>query len=162
MNPDLFNWILLTLDDLKWGRDPELPPGNVRFVAMTDGRVIGVNRYFLSDARDDFETLYIEPHAGPQVDDAGNWVGQWLVGDGCYQGDAGATNNILFWVEGGVIAGILDRSQESLDRTFDHMMGRLEAGDVSVIVSEAQRTLLDEDKERRQSLPRLGIPGELP
>lgn len=159
-NPDRFNRIDLSLEKLDWSRDESLPEGKVQFTGITDGRIIGVSRLFLNEGRDGLERLPVEPRTRPRLDAAGQWVGQWLVTDGCYRGTAGAWNEIFFWVQDGVIVGIVGTSQDDLNRTFSHMRLRLDTGDTAVVPTEDEQHQIRAQREASKNLPHLRIPGE--
>ena len=161
-NLDRFNWSLLALDDLQWGRDEIVPAGRVSFTAITDGRMIGAHRLLLNAARNDINSLSLEASPDPRMDGSGRWVGRWLVEDGCYEGAAGARNRVLFWVEAGIIVGITGTSRDDWARTFAHMLHRLEKGDTTVVPTDEEQLLMDQQRERAKLLPRLRIPGDPP
>jgi hypothetical protein len=123
-----------------------------------------VSRYFLNAARTGFEPqlLYVQPVRPIGVDAGGDFTGEWRVGDGAYQGTAGVSEPVLFWVEGGLNSAIIPYTEESLERTYGDMRRRLDRGDTAVVPTEAQQEELHLEAERVRRLPRLRIPGEPP
>lgn len=161
-NPDRFNSILLSLTDLSWSRDEQLPEGTVCFTAVTDGRIIGCHKLLLTSDRTDVELLAIGSELQPRTTAIGEIVGQWNVGEGCYMGVAGARNSILFWVQDGVIVAIRGGSSEDWSHTHAHMVRRHEGGDLSVTATDEEAIALKSQRERSRNLPRLRVPGDPP